>query len=192
MREYQQNFSRIEEAKTAEATETIVSLKLQVNAWAAKHGGKWPATLLEVDPSLGLDPWRQEWLYAAPGKCNPATFDVWSRRGQSRIPGHMLGNWANPFVAPGHVVEGEAMLVSQLCARCSHEILDSEGHVRGAPISGGHYLQLNVSSDSGGDDHQRSANNISAILQFSTPKMVHTPLGVLIVSHNTKEHHALW
>eukprot|EP01043_Picozoa_sp_COSAG02_P007628 COSAG02_NODE_231_length_27944_cov_5.843347_20_plen_696_part_00 len=192
MREYQQNFSRIEEAKTAEATETIVSLKLQVNAWAAKHGGKWPATLMEVDPSLGLDPWRQEWLYAAPGKCNPATFDVWSRRGQSRIPGHMLGNWANPFVAPGHVVEGEAMLVSQLCARCSHEILDSEGHVRGAPISGGHYLQLNVSSDSGGDDHQRSANNISATLQFSTPKMVHTPLGVLIVSHNTKEHHALW
>jgi hypothetical protein len=100
----------------------------------------------------------------------------------------MLGNWANPFVAPGHVVEGEAMLVSQLCSRCSHEVLDSEGHVRGAPISGGHYLQLNVSSNSGG--HQRSANNISAVLQFSTP-MVRTPLGVLIVSHNTKEHHAL-
>ena len=176
MREYQQNFSHIEVGKATEAANTLAVIEQKVHAWAANHGGKWPASLVDVDPLLGLDPWRQEWLYAAPGKCNPATFDVWSRHGQSRIPGQMLGNWANPFVAPGHVVEGEAMHVSQLCTGCAQEVLGSDGHVRGAPISAGHYLQLNfTTASSGGDDKQTDAN-VSAVLHFSTPDGVHTPL----------------
>lgn len=166
MREYQANFSRIEAQKVKVATAAVLTIENKVHAWAAARGGQWPANLSEVDPTLKLDPWRQEWMYALPGKCNPSSFDVWSRRGQSRVPRQMLGNWPIPFVAQGHVVEGEAMVVAQLCDGCGKAVLDDEGHVRGAPVSSGHFLQLNLlGSPSGGS----KSSNASATLQFPVP-----------------------
>ena len=146
MRDYQSSFSKIEAGKAQTATTNIDKMAAAVRGWAAAHGGRWPASLAEAGLQPPLDPWRQEYSYAAPGKCNPMAFDIWSRRGQSRQPGRMLGNWASPFVAAGHAVEGEAMAVSGLCAGCESRVLTDAMHVRGAPVSSAHFLQLNFSA----------------------------------------------
>jgi hypothetical protein len=185
MRQYQTNYTAIQTRKANEARNVIEELEAAVHKWSNAHGGQWPRSLASAVGIIPHDPWQQQFLYAVPGKCNPLSFDIWSRRGQSREPGRMLGNWNLPFAAAGYAVEGEDMTVSNLCQNCAARVVNATGlNVRGAPISKDQFLQLNFSA----------ANvNASATLRFALPngfELTNGPFVDLFVLYSTSPYYS--
>jgi len=58
--------------------------------------GRWRGPYAEGN-SVPLDPWKQPYQYAFPGKHNPKGYDLWSKGpdGQDGT-GDEIGNWENP------------------------------------------------------------------------------------------------
>ncbi|MBK8976935.1 MAG: DUF2961 domain-containing protein [Planctomycetes bacterium] len=104
LREHLGRAEEREAANVAEARRVVALVAAAIDEYRRRNG-ELPATLAQLaaavppvlpaglGPRLPLDPWGQEYRYAAPGTVHPDGFDVWSVHGNSRRPGGYLGNW---------------------------------------------------------------------------------------------------
>ncbi|NLE39366.1 MAG: DUF2961 domain-containing protein, partial [Pirellulaceae bacterium] len=73
-----------------EALEALLERPAELNMSSGTRIGHWPYF---KGGRIPLDPWGQRYRYAAPGRYNPDSFDVWSVRGESRQLDRWIGNW---------------------------------------------------------------------------------------------------
>lgn len=103
------------EHMAVEAKETVTELAKAIEAYKQDYG-KYPPSLdilierpAELNRSWGtkaghwpyykasrvpLDPWGQHYRYVVPGRYNPDSFDIFSVKGNSRLPEGWIGNWS--------------------------------------------------------------------------------------------------
>lgn len=150
------NYLADEERLNAERTRTAQESVRQLAKAAAdfaRNRGALPENLDQLTPSLPgaripLDPWGQPYRYTCPGLFNPASFDVYSFRGNSRAPGDWIGNWEEPFRLAG-AIEGESLRVTDQSQGARASVQEITGRSV-PPLSSGKHLFLRFS---GAGDH---------------------------------------
>ncbi|MBN2022513.1 MAG: DUF2961 domain-containing protein [Pirellulales bacterium] len=109
--------------RDATARRTVDALAAAVAAFHRERGA-YPARLDDLLTTRGqngkpffdatripVDPWRQPYQYACPGRYRPESFDLYSMRGDSTDPSHWITSWtADDLRIPG-AIEGEALRV---------------------------------------------------------------------------------
>ena len=116
MKDYLAAETKLFAGRVSEAEAQVKQLATWVSAYQREEG-RYPDTLRDLAArvpaarDLPLDPWGQPYLFRAPGRFNPAGFDVWSRHGHARDLARWIGNWMRPYQIPG-AIEGESLRVT--------------------------------------------------------------------------------
>jgi hypothetical protein len=136
---------RLNAKRVRTTRETVRRLAKAVTDFARTQG-TLPQNLDQLKSSLPgaripVDPWGQPYQYACPGPFNPADFDVYSFRGDSRAPGDWIGNWEMPFRLAA-AIEGESLRATDSRQeRASIQEITSRAV---PPLSGGKHLFLRL------------------------------------------------